>query len=140
MAQKEWPRKTRKGRKGFIFAFFVLFVANLNWSDVVLVCLHDVLEVFVLVRGPEARAEDFDFVEALEAGGFHPGADLAERDAAFAHEAPVEEEIGGGCTPVADVISEERVEAATTGDLGFERGVPPEVIDIGGDADVRRLE
>src|SRR6187549_4297748 len=101
--------------------------------------LYDLREVFVLIGGPEARAEDFDFVEALEAGGFDPGTDLAEGDAAFAHEAAVEQEIGGRRAPIADVVGEEGVETAAAGDFGLERRVPPEVIDIGGDADERRL-
>jgi len=38
------------------------------------------------------------------------------------------------------VIGEEFFEAAAAGDFLFERGIPPEVIDIDGDADERRVE
>ena len=78
--------------------------------------MDDAREILVLVHRPEAGAEDFDFVEALEAGGFDPGADLAERDAALAHEAAVVEEVDGGRAPVADVVGEEGVEVAAAGD------------------------
>ena len=38
----------------------------------VAVSLDDLLEVVVLVLGPEAGGEDFDLVETREAGGFDP--------------------------------------------------------------------
>ena len=57
----------------------------------------------MLVFCPPFVGEDFDFAVAGEAGGIDPIADLADVDAAFAHEAAVVEEIGGGRFPIADV-------------------------------------
>src|SRR5258708_23273883 len=96
--------------------------------------------VFVLVHGPEARGEDLDFVEALEAGGPDPAADLAERDAALAHEAAVVEEVDSRRAPVTDMIGQKGLEPAAAGDLRLERRIPPDVIHVNRDANERRLE
>ena len=69
-----------------------------------------------------------------EAGRLDPAADLAERDAAFAHQPAVIEEIGGGRAPVADVEGQERALAAAGRDLLLEAVVPPDMIDIDRDA------
>lgn len=103
-------------------------------GDVVLVGGDDVFEELVLLGGPEAGGEDFDFGESVETGGADGAVDGFDVDAAFAHEAAVVEEVGGGGEPVADVEADDAFAGA--GDFLIEVGVPPDVIDIGGDADV----
>lgn len=109
-------------------------------SGVISVSLHNFGEILVLIHRPQARAEDLDFVEAVEAGRLDPGANLPERNATFTHEAAIEEEIDRRCAPVADMVREEGVEPAAAGDFGFERRVPPKMVNVGGDADLARLE
>lgn len=81
--------------------------------------LGDFFEVLLLVDGPVVVGEDFDFVWAGEAGLLDPGFDLLEWDAAFAHEAAVVEEVGGGGFPVADVVGVEAVFLCGELDLGL---------------------
>ena len=61
------------------------------------------------------------------------GADALDVDAAFSHEAAVVEEVVGGGEPVADVETADLVSGAL--DLLFEIRIPPDVINVGGDAD-----
>ena len=68
--------------------------------------LLDTGEEFVLIARPPAVGEDFDFLEAGEAGGLDEGTHALEVDAAFAHETTVVEEVFGGNPPVADVVGE----------------------------------
>ena len=81
--------------------------------------------------------EDLDLARTGEAGVVDAAADPADVDATFAHEAAVVEEIGGGSFPIADVEGKEALLLLGEFDLGFERVVPPHVIHIHGDAEVR---
>src|SRR5688572_21497437 len=100
--------------------------------------LDDLGEEDVLVTRPIRVRKDLDLVEPVKPGGFDPPANLLQRDAAFAHQSAVEEEIGGGRFPIADVIREKLFCAAAARDLLLERGIPPEVIDVDGNAHPRR--
>ncbi len=56
-------------------------------------------------------------------------------DDAVAHHAAVEQQIPRRHQPVADVIGQDAAAASGAGDLALERRVPPDMIDIDGDAD-----
>lgn len=96
--------------------------------------MGDAVEVGALVGGPVFFGEDFDFVESGEAGFFDHAADGADVDAAVAHEGAVREEVSGYDAPVADVEAGEITAFAEFFDFLFEVGVPPDVVDIDGNA------
>src|SRR5690606_9689404 len=89
-----------------------------------------------LVAGPlppVVPRENLDLLRAVIAGGLDHGANGFEVDDAVAHHAAVEEEVGGGHQPVADVVGEDAAHVSGAGDGGGEIGVPPDVIDVDGD-------
>ncbi len=80
-----------------------------------------------------ARREHLHLDGSIEAGGFDELADASVVDAALAHEAAVFEQVGGGGHPVADVESADAFARAR--DFRLQLRVPPDMVDIGGDAD-----
>src|SRR5580658_5657067 len=85
----------------------------LGWArkpglHVVPVGLHDIRQKFVLAVAPEAVGEDLHLIEALEASGLHPRANLPKRYAAFPHQPAVIEHVDRRSAPVAEMVGEER--------------------------------
>jgi hypothetical protein len=107
-----------------ILVFFVGLMLDLGF-----VGRDDVGEELVLIAGPVAGAEDFDFDPTGEAGLFDHGADAANVDAAFAHESTVVEKILRGREPIADMESD--VALAGAADFLIQLRIPPDVVDIG---------
>ncbi len=91
---------------------------------------RDLIEELALIAAPPFVGEDFDLAMASEAGGVHPIADFADVDAAFAHQATVVEEIGGGRFPIADMEGVQATCLACEINLRLQLRVPPDVIDI----------
>ena len=87
---------------------------------------------------PVVRGEDLHFVRAAIAGSLHPGANQRHVDHAVAHHAAIEQQIGRRHQPVADVERQQAVRVAARAlDFAFEVRVPPDVVDVDGDADAR---
>ena len=70
-----------------------------------------------------------------EARGIHPVADFSDVDAAFAHEAAIIQEIGGGRPPIADVEGMQAPRLTREINLRLQLGVPPHMVHIHRDAD-----
>ncbi len=85
---------------------------------------------------PVVLGKDFDFLRAVIACAFNHCANGRQVDDAIAHHAAIEQHVLGGDQPVADVVGEDAVQAAGAGDGGGEVWVPPDVIDVDGDADI----
>ncbi len=83
---------------------------------------------------PVLAREDLDLAVAGEARRLHPGADARDLDHAVAHHAAVVEQVARRHQPVADVEGEQP-RAAGARDLRLELGIPPDVIDVDGDAE-----
>ena len=58
-----------------------------------------------MVFGPPFGGKDFDFTKPIEAGFGHELIDMIEADAAFAHDAAIEEEVFLVGFEIADVVS-----------------------------------
>ena len=81
-----------------------------------------------------ASGKDFDFNPVREAGCcFDKLADAAVVDATFAHEAAVVEHVGGRSHPIAHVEADDAFARAFH--FLFECGIPPDVVNVGRDAD-----
>ena len=87
-----------------------------------------------MIGCPVACREHFHFDPVGEASsGFDELTDSAVVDAAFAHQAAVVEHVGGRRHPIAHVKADDALACAF--DFLFESGVPPDVVDVSGNAD-----
>ncbi len=79
-------------------------------------------------------------MKSFESGRFNPFPDFPYRDASFPHQSPVHQQIDGGCLPVAYMKGKQMTLPATPVYFGFEKGIPPEVIHIHGNAQPGRIQ
>jgi hypothetical protein len=85
---------------------------------------------------PSVGGKDLHLARTRKSGLLYPPADLANIDDAVAHHAAIEQKVFGRYKPVTHMKREEALSPRTT-DLVFEFRVPPDVVDIYGDAKVR---
>src|SRR4051794_19038864 len=84
---------------------------------------------------PIFGGEDLDLLRPPVARGLDGGANPRQIDDAVAHHAAVEEEVAGRHEPIADVMGEDTPGGARAGDLVHQLRIPPDVVDVDGDAD-----
>ena len=87
---------------------------------------------------PVGGAEHLDLAGAGIAGGLDACSDAAQVGYAVAHHAPVDQHVLGILQPVAEVMAKDA--AFGPGKGAGQRGVPPDMRDIDGDAHIRRAD
>lgn len=79
-------------------------------------------------------------MESIEAQFVDETAETDHVNAAISHEAPVGQQVPGLHPPVANVEAKEGVLLSGEAEFGFDIGIPPDVVHVGGDAEVGMLE